>query len=198
MYRAFGLLVLLAGSMGAVPPEYRVDWPALERAYAAFLEQPGPATSQAIERLLPPGSADRHVGVFDVAAALRIFGQLDALEAMTKRGQPDAVQVALVLLSISDGHYTEELLTMIAGSIDAEPAVFLQTLKRNPDRPFATCELATDTGLDYVDDPKGELVVLEQRLKKVERIKRPELEAVKQCVLKSLRDTVDVMKEHVK
>jgi len=190
--------MLLVAPMGGVSPEYKVDFPSLERAFSAYIQHPGLSTAQEVERLLPPGSADRHVGVFDVAAAERIFAQLEALETLTKRAQPDAVDVAFALISISDGIYTEELLTMIAGSMDAEPAVFLQALKKHRDRLFATCELATDTGLDYVDDPRGELKLLEQRLKKIERVNKPELEEGKRCVLKSLRGTVNAMRAQLK
>jgi hypothetical protein len=198
MGRSLSVIVLLAAFQSGVLSEYKVDWPALERAYVAYIQHPSQTTADKVQRLLPPGSADRHVGVFNVDAAERIFAQLEPLEDLTKRAKPDAVDVALALISISDGHFTEELLTMIAGSIDADAAVFLKALKHNHDRPFATCELAIDTGLDYVDDPKAELVVLEQRINKVEGINKPELEEVKQCVLTSLRDRVNAMKAHLK
>src|SRR5206468_2445688 len=110
--------------------------------------------------------------------------------SMTKQANPDAIDVEFALIAISDGAFTEELLTMIASSVDADPVAFLTALKRNSSRPFATCDLVLDVGLDYVDDSNGELARLKQRLEKVERVSRPELEEQKQCVIKSLQTAV--------
>jgi len=189
---AVSMVMLLATLLAAGTPEYNVDWGALDRAFSAYVKQPSATRARRVTHLLPPGYVVRTTGVFNVEIAERISGQLDTLDAMTKRANPDAIDVAFALIAISDGAFTEELLTMIASSVDADPAAFLAALKRNADRPFAACDLALDVGLDYVDDSSGEMARLKQRLEKVERVNRPELEEQKQCVIKSLQAVVKV------
>src|SRR5262245_59817689 len=166
------LVVLLMGAT----TEYRVDWTALERAVTQYVQGHDRSAAGEIERLLPAGSVDRHVGVFNVAASGRIFQQLDALDRLVKHGEPEAVDVAFALTAMSDGHFTETLLSMIASSLDVDPIIFLGALRKNRARVFASCELAYDTGLDYVDDPKAELKVLERRLEAVQRVQRSDFD----------------------
>jgi hypothetical protein len=191
---AAALAVLLLGATH----EYRVDWAALEHAVSRYFQEPGSSAAREIARLLPPGIADRHTGVFDVAASGRIFGQLEALDSLIKRGRPEAVDVAFALIAISDGVFTEELLTMIAGSLDVNPDMFLRALKSNRTRPLASCDIAFDTGLQYVDDPSGELRALERRLEKVQQVQDAALAQEKQCVIKSLHDTIIAIRENTR
>jgi hypothetical protein len=170
--------------------EYRVDWPALDKAFTAYLQRPGPSTAQGVAKILPPGIADRHIAVFDSDTVGRIYSKLDKVEQLVKRGRRDALDVAFALISISDAHFTEDLLAMIPKSLDANPTAFLSALKANASRPFADCDLALDVGLEYEEHPYAELAVLHRRIEQVEKVADPALASEKDCVLKSLRKAV--------
>ena len=101
--------------MGAIM-EYRVDWPALDKAFFAYLQKPGVPTARKVTELLPPGIADRHIPVFDSETVDRIYSRIDAVERLVKRGRRDALDVAFALIAISDAHFTEDLLAIIPES----------------------------------------------------------------------------------
>jgi hypothetical protein len=181
-------VLLLAG-----PREYPVDWPALEKAFAAYLHEPGVRTAKRFTRILPPGTADRRTATFDANSVNRLYARLDELDKLVGEGRHHALDVAFALFSVSDGHFTEELLAMIPSAIDADPAAFLGALKTNRSRPFATCELAGNVGLDYVDDRQGKLAVLERRLRRVEGVEDPDLKEPRDCVARYLRQVLAVV-----
>jgi len=170
--------------------EYQVDWHALDLAFTAYLDKPSDDTARVITTLLPPGFAERRVGVYDVDTAVRILNKLSSVEQLVRKGRRHALDVALALYSISDAAYSEWLTSMIPEAIHANPAAFLSALKDNPTRVLATCDIALETGLDYLEDREGEVAEFKRRIKKIERVKVPELEEQRKCVLEQLRAAI--------
>src|SRR5207247_8002334 len=119
------MVIFLAIVLAAATPEYNVDWGALDRAFSAYIKEPSATRARQITHLLPPGYVVRTTGVFNIEIAERISGQLGPLDSMTKQANSDAIDVAFALIAISDGAFTEELLTMIARSVDGDPSCFL-------------------------------------------------------------------------
>src|SRR2546425_10665594 len=138
---AFSLV--LAGA--SQRPTYRVNWPALEAALSKYLSTPSSETAEKVAVLLPAGSdVDRSRQAFDVESSHRIFDHLPRLEPLILEGRTDAIAVSFALTEISDGHFSETLLDMLASSIEMNAGGFLRVLRANRGRTFALCELAED------------------------------------------------------
>jgi len=189
---AFSLV--LAGA--SQRPTYRVNWPALEAALSEYLSAPSSETAGKIAGLLPAGSdVDRSRQGFDVESSHRIFDRLTRLEPLVLEGRTDAITVSFALTEISDGHFAETLLEMLASSIDKNAGGFLRALRANRGRTFASCELAEDTPAEMYDDARAIRKTLESRLVAVQWVKDPDCATERSCVIDVLRKALRQMDE---
>ncbi len=116
-----------------------------------------------------------------------IIESVQRLAIRLAHDDPEAIQIMFNLLSISDGAASEAIHIQLGQIIKRNPTLFLELLNKNYSASMHLDGVVGNLGSDYVDEPDKSAIEIKQRIDAIHSVEDPNLEEIKEKVLRSLR-----------
>ncbi len=165
--------------LAAEAPRKAPDWPAVQRAFAAYMKVPDCRNADTLVSLIP----DRELEVAerpDGKTTDLLYSNLAILQVGMLFGDPCATRLAFRLLRVADAAFAEDLEASLGALATSRPRLFLAELAQAR----VNCVVVAAFYSDYSDEEhNGELRLRVQRLR--EPVPRS-LDAARACCLRAL------------
>lgn len=126
------LLSFVILCLGQVEKDTKIDWEILREAFKAYCELPSVENAEKVLVALPGEFDNRALDAAQWSLTVSYIWEgepLRVLEELCRKGDKSALKIGFRTLLISDGAFTEDLMSVISESIRAKPRAFLEIAK---------------------------------------------------------------------
>ena len=171
----------------------RVDWIALQAAYAHFAKEPSDDNAQNVILLLPTRRDSEETKTktpAEKAAEDFILGNFSKLEWQVFQGKRGSVKLAFRFFAIADGDFARDLDILLGKLICRNPRIFLQELKMNHEMVRPLDDLLMDYGPDFTHDEKAQASEKERRMNALRKVHDLELREIRDECLGAMEENL--------
>lgn len=183
-----------------------IDWRNIREAFKAYCQSPSPENAKRILSIMPV-EFDNRTADFKEWVSISQYIYEDEpfriLERLIRKGDNFAIRIAFRTLEITDGSFTEDLCSLIAESIRANPTAFLEEaeylIDHNRKGKLLDSILSSDYDIDTLaldENPPAQVEFRKEaqlRIKSLETVTRSDLLSIRDICIGKLKGMLDLI-----